>query len=185
MLNEDVNHTHVVFIQMRQPDWRVCAIWDSANGKRMAPWYGRGYYNSPPHSDKSMVAGWEMALKAGTMLKAETIEKLAERLGLDSTTLRATVDRYNGFCDKGVNEDFLNALRCSFLSGRRHSTDSAIARRGYSLFVVVCAPMSRCRRSTPRTRSSPVCTPWRPLSVTRLPTTIATCLRASIWAQPV
>ncbi|MBN2077287.1 MAG: FAD-dependent oxidoreductase [Dehalococcoidales bacterium] len=109
--NEDVNRSHAGYIQMRQPDWKVCAIWDSAYAERMAPWYGRGYYGSPPQSVESVVIRWEEAVKAGKMLQAETIEKLAKGLGLDSTTLRATVDRYNGFCDKGVDEDFFKHPR--------------------------------------------------------------------------
>lgn len=36
----------------------------------------------------------------------ETAEELAEPLGLDATTLQATIDRYNELCDKGVDEDF-------------------------------------------------------------------------------
>ena len=38
--------------------------------------------------------------------KADTIEELAEQIGADPQTLRETVDRWNGFCAAGVDEDF-------------------------------------------------------------------------------
>ncbi len=34
------------------------------------------------------------------------IEELAQKLSIDPDTLQATVDRYNGFCQSGVDEDF-------------------------------------------------------------------------------
>ncbi|MFL6061868.1 MAG: FAD-dependent oxidoreductase [Marmoricola sp.] len=43
-------------------------------------------------------------LAAGTWVEAETLEELAEKLGL--THLVATVERFNGFCETGVDEDF-------------------------------------------------------------------------------
>lgn len=43
-------------------------------------------------------------LAAGTWVQAETLEELASALGL--TDLVATVARFNGFCETGVDEDF-------------------------------------------------------------------------------
>lgn len=43
-------------------------------------------------------------LAAGTWVEAETLPELAEQLGL--TDLVATVERFNGFCETGVDEDF-------------------------------------------------------------------------------
>lgn len=38
--------------------------------------------------------------------KADTIEELAEKMGLDAETLKDTVDHYNKMCDAGYDEDF-------------------------------------------------------------------------------
>ena len=45
-------------------------------------------------------------LEKGWIIKAYTIEELAEKIGRDPATLRATVDRYNEMCAKGADEDF-------------------------------------------------------------------------------
>jgi 3-oxosteroid 1-dehydrogenase len=42
----------------------------------------------------------------GFLRKADTIEELAAKLDILPTTLRATVDRFNGFAARGVDEDF-------------------------------------------------------------------------------
>lgn len=40
------------------------------------------------------------------LVRTDTIEDMANQLGLDATALQATIDRYNSFCEKGVDEDF-------------------------------------------------------------------------------
>ncbi len=42
----------------------------------------------------------------GFIRKADTIEALAAKIGLDPTALRATVDRFNGWSKEGVDRDF-------------------------------------------------------------------------------
>ncbi len=48
----------------------------------------------------------ESAVEEGTVIKADTIEELAEGLGLPAETLAATVERYNELFDAGYDEDF-------------------------------------------------------------------------------
>ena len=40
------------------------------------------------------------------VVKADTIEELATKLGMDSATLAKTVSDYNGYCDSGVDAEF-------------------------------------------------------------------------------
>lgn len=40
------------------------------------------------------------------VLRADTIEELADQLGLDGEALVTTIERYNGFCESGVDEDY-------------------------------------------------------------------------------
>lgn len=48
------------------------------------------------------------------VLKADSIEDLAVMIDVDAATLRSTVDRYNGFVDAGLDEDFgKNVVGCT------------------------------------------------------------------------
>ena len=97
---------------MRQPEWKVIAIWDSAYAKRMAPWYPWGSYCGEPEQNvEDVVADWEAGVKTGRIFKADTVEELAKKFDLNVDTLRATIDRYNGFCKTGVDEDYFKPAR--------------------------------------------------------------------------
>ena len=49
----------------------------------------------------------DAAVTAGCCVKADTLEELAAALGMEDTSiLPATVKRYNGFCETGVDEDY-------------------------------------------------------------------------------
>ena len=45
-------------------------------------------------------------IEDGLIASADTIEKLAEKIGVPAENLGATVKRYNELCDKGADEDF-------------------------------------------------------------------------------
>ena len=45
-------------------------------------------------------------LAAGTWVQADTVAGLAEATGLPAAALAATLERFNGFCARGVDEDF-------------------------------------------------------------------------------
>lgn len=46
------------------------------------------------------------------LVKANTIEELAEKLGLDKEALAKTVDNYNKYCKNGVDEEYGKSVRC-------------------------------------------------------------------------
>ena len=45
-------------------------------------------------------------LDSGYMIKARSIEELAAKCGIDAAGLQATVTRFNGFCETGVDSDY-------------------------------------------------------------------------------
>ncbi|MCS4485595.1 NADH-dependent flavin oxidoreductase [Staphylococcus americanisciuri] len=45
-------------------------------------------------------------LEDGTLIKADTLEALAEKLGIDTNTFVATIERYNQFVEQGHDDDF-------------------------------------------------------------------------------
>ncbi len=42
----------------------------------------------------------------GNVIKADTLDELAQKLGIDPAVLKQTVDTYNSFCDTGVDTEF-------------------------------------------------------------------------------
>ncbi len=48
----------------------------------------------------------DQLIAAGYLKRADNIEALAEQLEIDPAALKSTVDRFNDFVDKGVDEDF-------------------------------------------------------------------------------
>ena len=57
---------------------------------------------------KKKAGQWEAA---GYLKQADTVEGLAEKIGVPPGALRATIERWNGFVDKGVDEDFNRGAR--------------------------------------------------------------------------
>ena len=84
-----------------------------------APWPGETY-GAPSRSSTELIAKWDALAKSGPddrdvrdaaiprviTIKAETLDELAEKLALPAATLKATITRYNGFCQEGIDEDF-------------------------------------------------------------------------------
>ncbi|MGP3919343.1 FAD-dependent oxidoreductase [Nonomuraea sp. 10N515B] len=54
----------------------------------------------------ALMQGGKKLREAGIVRSAATIEELAGVLGMESARLRGTVDRFNGFARRGVDEDF-------------------------------------------------------------------------------
>ena len=48
----------------------------------------------------------DAGIEQGLAFKAESVEELAEQLGMDPVVLKATIDRYNELCDQGSDDDF-------------------------------------------------------------------------------
>lgn len=51
-------------------------------------------------------AAIEKSLQDGTMFKADTLEELADAVGMPRDAFKEQVERYNGFCKTGVDEEY-------------------------------------------------------------------------------
>jgi succinate dehydrogenase/fumarate reductase flavoprotein subunit len=106
--NEDTIVSYAGAAQMQQPSSTIFAIWDSGYAKRAAPWTPVGaYYGGPSTvSVQSVIDKWEESIKAGEIVQAETIDELAQKLGLPAVPLKATIEKYNKFCKTKIDEDY-------------------------------------------------------------------------------
>ena len=50
--------------------------------------------------------GEETLIRRGQLFKADTLEELAEQLGIDPTAFAEEIERYNNFCATGQDDDF-------------------------------------------------------------------------------
>lgn len=63
------------------------------------PAYEFGPFNGTVHDSQSL-------LDAGSVVKADTIEELAEKLGIDPSGLAAEIKKYNDYCKAGEDREF-------------------------------------------------------------------------------
>jgi 3-oxosteroid 1-dehydrogenase len=85
---------------------------------------------------KKYYAMWK---EAGYLKEAATVEELAGLIGCDPATLRSTIDRWNGFVDKGVDEDFGRGHRAydKWLGDPFHGPNPALGRIDTGPFYAV------------------------------------------------
>jgi len=105
--SEDVKKPHAALMQLRQPGMKIFAIWNKAYAEQMAPWFPFGsFYGSTGLTVEEVLRQWDKNVETGTMIKTDTIEELGQKFGLSPEKLKATVDRYNGFCESREDLDF-------------------------------------------------------------------------------
>jgi fumarate reductase flavoprotein subunit len=64
------------------------------------------YYYLFDGSDEEILADLKTGMDMGEVYYGDTIDELAEALGINADTLQNTFDRYQGFCENGIDEDF-------------------------------------------------------------------------------
>ncbi len=88
------------------------------NGERVVNEYTYQSHVATALRESGSEGGWYIAssedpnatvqygLTLDSTLSADTVSELAEKMGVDSATLEATITRYNELCDKGTDDDF-------------------------------------------------------------------------------
>ena len=113
-MNEYQPYDYALHATTQQPHRTYCTVWDANVAEDCVRFATHGCSRLIPHVNGAgpvfpleMVMGMNMDLLArGYIVEAQTIEELAEKLGLPVETFTATVARYNELAEKGVDEDF-------------------------------------------------------------------------------
>lgn len=118
--NEDNVISHGALAFMGQKGHCAWAIWDDDYANE-PQWQNHRYVDGPKvfETPDEVRAYWQETIDGpGTinmngsgdievkMVKADTIEELVNQLGLPADETLATIERYNGYCEKGVDEEF-------------------------------------------------------------------------------
>ena len=137
--------------------------------------------------------GFESLMENGShnFFRADTIEELAEKAGIDVENLKETIDDYNFFCDS-VDEEFFKAKRylrpifkAPFYAAAHHPgtaklyTSFPYSSPVYSLIISVFAPAPPVQIMAASQRTSISSLFW-PLA--RTPTTLPSSLRICVAA---
>jgi fumarate reductase flavoprotein subunit len=64
------------------------------------------YYILYDSSNTDMNAVLDNGVALSAVVSGDSVDALAEALGIDAATLENTIDTYNGYCESGVDEDF-------------------------------------------------------------------------------
>ena len=105
--NEDMTNSYLANALMQQPGQAAYGIWDSS-ASAFFKWPAKAPYGSGTMSPDEVVAAWDDACNQNkpTMVKADSIEEVAELLGLPKETAVMTVQRYSDLATQGIDDDF-------------------------------------------------------------------------------
>ena len=113
-MNEYQPYDYVLHSASGQPGHTFVDVWDSKYAEDIKRFATHGCSRLYPHENGTapvfpieMVMGMNEGLEAdGYIVRADSIEELAEKLNIPVDTFAATVARYNELAEKGVDEDF-------------------------------------------------------------------------------
>lgn len=117
---ETAPYDYPLHVAAQHPEFKIASIWDANYQEQIKSFHTIGCSRINPsdtvdangvstgegltfEANDAMIAA---AKEAGIIQEADTIEELAEKMGISAEGLKATVDRYNELCEKGVDEDF-------------------------------------------------------------------------------
>lgn len=106
--NESCPYDFLNYAASLQTDGVYAAILDSDITQDIIDYdqYGCAQISVNTAKNGGTIPALEEQVAAGLAFKADTIEDLASQMGLPVDAVKATVDRYNELCERGVDEDF-------------------------------------------------------------------------------
>ena len=108
-LHQAAGQPNHVFVQVFDANWQDdVTAFHTIGCSRIVPaaQIPQGYEGVKWTFEKVEKASFGPALEAGQLVQADTIEELAEKMGMNPEVLSATVARYNELCEMGEDVDF-------------------------------------------------------------------------------
>lgn len=113
-MNEYQPYDYVLHAASQQPHHTYCTVWDSSYMQDCERFATHGCSRLYPHANGAdpvfpmEYVAWmnQDLLERGYIVEAQSIEELADKLGLPQEAFKATVARYNELAERGVDEDF-------------------------------------------------------------------------------
>ena len=104
--NEDMNGAYTAFTTLREPGGKAYAIWGANYARETVFRAHGGRRDGPDLTPEQVLANWEDQVGKGQLVKGDTVEAVAEALGLPAAETMKTVCRYNELCRAGKDTDF-------------------------------------------------------------------------------
>lgn len=101
--NEDTDYPYIVNQCILQPESTRFQITDADCSQHWND-FGGDFMRWTVSGDNQ--AEWDDALERGAIMKADSLEELADMMGVPKDDFLKTVERYNALVDKGEDEDF-------------------------------------------------------------------------------
>jgi len=105
-MNEDLPYGYECNQMLQQPDRVAWAVWDAKYDQEWAKMKSQCCKNMGPPTYLWSPQQLTEALEQGNVLKAQTIEELAQKMEMSVETLMSTVARYNELARNGRDADF-------------------------------------------------------------------------------
>lgn len=123
-IDETTGQSNMAQAQFNQPDGVMFALWNEAYAEQLpAVPYRADEPEAWTATPEQLLAKWEGLVEAGTFMKADTLDEIAEAYGIPADALTATVEEYNGYCANGVDEAFhKNPAELHELTGQYFAT---------------------------------------------------------------
>lgn len=102
--NEDVPIPLMANSAQLQPEHKTWTVYDSTFEEDL-PKMTPGFSRTTAMSERT-TTGMQAALENGSLLKAESLDELADLMGVPAEAFKATVARYNELAAKGSDDDF-------------------------------------------------------------------------------
>lgn len=133
----DSYHDFIAALIAATPEGEKPQAWLLADQRTLSR-YGLGHARPTPFHVKA----W---LRNGYLQSGETLEMLAQNCGIDATTLVETVARFNGFAERGVDEEFqrgASAYNCAQGDATHHPSPTLGAIKQGPFYAVRILPGS-------------------------------------------